>query len=54
MIYIQRQIDYDLETVGETKDRKEARRLLKEYRKLEPSAEFRLSQRPCKEWANRG
>jgi len=52
MIYIQRK-DHQtrqLETVDEFPSRKEARAMLTEYRMSDPSAEYYLSTRPCKDW----
>ena len=53
MIYIQRRGDGYLETVDEFEDAKEAREMLKEYRKSDPSAEYDTSSRPCKDWSER-
>ena len=50
MIYIQRRDRYQLETVDEFPTYKEARAMLREYRMSDPSANYYLSQRPCKAW----
>lgn len=50
MTYIQRKGDGYLETVDEFETRKEAREMLKEYRLSDPSAEYYISSRACKEW----
>jgi len=50
MIYIQRKDSRYLETVDEFDTRKEAREMLKEYRLSDPSAEYYLSSRACKDW----
>lgn len=50
MTYIQRRGNGYLETVDEFDTRKEANAMLKEYRMSDPSAEFYISQRACKEW----
>ena len=52
MNYIQR---YDpqfgtLETVDEFETRKEAREMLAEYRMSDPSANYYISSRACKDW----
>ncbi len=51
--YIQRKDGRQLETVDEFDTRKEARAMLAEYRTADPSAEYYLSSRPCKDWANK-
>lgn len=48
--YIQRKGDNQLETVDEFETYKEAREMVKEYRMSDPTAEFYISQRPCKGW----
>lgn len=57
MIYIQRNGQGYLETVDEVSPadggRKEARRLLAEYRLADPSARYYLSSRPCKAWRDK-
>lgn len=53
MIYIQRRGQGYLETVDEVEDRREARRLVREYRMADPSASYYLSGRPCKAWKER-
>jgi hypothetical protein len=50
MTYIQRKDQYSLETVDEFTTRKEAREMLKEYIMSDPSANYYLSQRACKDW----
>lgn len=50
MVYIQRKGDGYLETVDEFESRKEARRILAEYRMADPTAEHYLSSRACKGW----
>lgn len=50
MKYIQRKGQGYLETVDEFETFKEARAMLKEYRMSDPSAEFYISSRACKEW----
>jgi hypothetical protein len=51
MRYIQRKGDYGyLETVDEFESRKEAIRMLKEYRLGDKSAYFYISQKPCRDW----
>ena len=51
MRYIQRK-DYDgnLETVDEFESRKEAIKMLKEYRLSDQSGYFYISQKPCRDW----
>ena len=51
MIYIQRKGDRQLETVDQATTRKEARRLLKEYRMADPSAHHYTSSRACADWS---
>lgn len=53
--YIQMKSNFGLETVDEfpynnKEERKEAKRCLNEYRISDPSANFYMSSRPCKEW----
>lgn len=48
--YIQRKGDGYLETVGEFDTRGEAREMLAEYRMSDPSAEYYISRRACREW----
>lgn len=50
MIYIQRKDKYGLETVDEFETRREARKMLAEYQFSDHSAEYYLSERPCKAW----
>ena len=52
-VYIQRKSQgFALETVDEFPTFKEARVMLKEYRISDPSAEYYLSSRACKSWAD--
>lgn len=51
--YIQRKDGRQLETVDEFDTRKEARAMLAEYRMSDPYAQYYLSSRPCKDWANK-
>lgn len=53
MIYIQRKDAQHLETVDEVDNRREARRLLSEYRLADPYAHYYLSQRACRAWNER-
>jgi hypothetical protein len=53
MVYIQRKCDYYLETVDEFETRKEAKKMLKEYRLSDNTANFYMSQKPCKAWKER-
>lgn len=50
MYYIQRKDPNHLETVDEFSSFKEAKRMLKEYRLSDYSAEYYISSRACKEW----
>jgi hypothetical protein len=50
MIYIQRRADRQLETVDAFSTIKEARSMLIEYRKADPSATYYMSRRPCNDW----
>lgn len=50
MIYIQRKGNGYFETVDEATSRKEANKLLVEYRMSDPGAEYYASQRACKGW----
>ena len=51
MKYIQRKDDYgNFETVDEFECRKEAIRMLKEYRLGDKSAYYYISQKPCRDW----
>lgn len=50
MIYIQRKGQGYLETVDEFTTRKEARKMLSEYRLSDPSANYYLSSRACRDW----
>jgi len=50
MNYIQRKGDNQLETVDQFETRKEARAMLTEYQISDRSAEYYISQRPCKDW----
>jgi len=49
-VYVQRKGDGYTETVDEFDTRKEAREMLSEYRMADPSANYYLSSRPCKDW----
>ena len=53
--YIQRKDSklHTLETVDEVDKPSEAVKLLREYQMSDPSAEFYISSRPCKDWKNR-
>ena len=51
MVYVQRKDSRYLETVDEFPTWKEARAMVAEYRLADPSADFYLSRRPCKAWA---
>lgn len=53
MVYIQRKDDYSLETVDEFETRKEGKEMLKEYRLSDKTADYYLSQKPCKDWKNK-
>ena len=50
MFYIQRKDSRYLETVDEFTDRKEAVKMIAEYRMSDTSAEYYLSKRCCKAW----
>lgn len=50
MRYINREGDGYRETVDEFDTQKEARAMLREYRILDPTAAFHISQRPCEDW----
>jgi hypothetical protein len=50
MTYIQRKDGRYLETVDEFESFKEARAMVKEYRMSDPSVQYYLSSRACKEW----
>ena len=50
MIYIQRKDSRYLETVDEFETWKEARAMVKEYRLSDPSANYYLSSRSCRDW----
>lgn len=50
MIYIQRRDARYLETVDECTTRREAMRLLAEYRMSDPAGTYYLSRRACKAW----
>ena len=50
MAYIQRRGDGYLETVDEFATRKEARAMLAEYRMEDPSANYYISSRACRDW----
>lgn len=52
MFYIQRKEGRQLETVDEFKCKVEAREMLQEYQLSDRSAEYYLSNRPCKNWRN--
>ena len=49
--YIQRKDPYgNLETVDEFESRKEAIKMLKEYRLSDQSGYYYISQKPCRDW----
>lgn len=50
MFYIQRKGQGYLETVSECKTRKQAREELREYQQSDPSADYYISTRACREW----
>ena len=50
MVYVQRKDSRYLETVDEFETRKEARAMVKEYRLSDPSADYYLSSRACRDW----
>jgi len=51
MRYIQRKsYDGNLETVDEFESRKEAEKMLWEYRRYDTSAFLYISQKPCRNW----
>ena len=50
MTYIQRKDQYQLETVDAFETFKEAREMIEEYRSSDTTADYYLSQRPCKDW----
>ncbi len=50
MKYIQRNGNGHLETVDEFTNRREAIKMLAEYRLSDPSAHYYISQRACKNW----
>ena len=50
--YVQRVGQGYRETVDEFETRKEALEMVREYRVSDPSANFYLSTRPCKDWAD--
>ena len=52
-VYIQRKYQDQIETVDEFSTEKEAREMLQEYQMSDPSAHHYLSNRPCKEWAEK-
>ena len=54
MTYIQYRYRGELETVDEFETRKEARKMLAEYRLAYSEGRLYLSQRPCKEWTQKG
>jgi hypothetical protein len=51
MKYIQRKDRYGLETVDQFEALTEARAMLKEYRMSDGTAEYYISSRACKAWA---
>lgn len=51
MKYIQRKDSYSIETVDEFETLKEAKDMLEEYQLSDYSAEFYISNRACKGWA---
>ena len=50
MYYIQRKDGRQLETVDEFTTYKEARAMVIEYRMCDTSADYYISQKPCKAW----
>ena len=50
MKYIQRKDQYGLETVDQFDTRVEAQEMLEDYKLSDHSAEYYISQRPCKDW----
>ena len=50
MVYVQRRGQGYLETVDEFPSRREARKMLSEYRTSDPSAVYYISSRCCKAW----
>ena len=54
MYYIQRRGDGQLETVDEFTDFSEAKKVVREYRISDASAEYYLSTRACKAWREEG
>jgi hypothetical protein len=52
-VYIQRKGDGYRETVDEFETYQEARKMLLEYRMADPTAIHYLSQRACKDWADK-
>lgn len=50
MFYIQRNGQGQLETVDEFETRKEARAMLYEYQLADPSADYYISSRACRDW----
>ena len=52
MKYIQRKDNNGIETVDEFETMKEARKMVKEYSISDYSADYYISQRPCKDWRN--
>ena len=50
MKYIQRKGNGYLETVDQFETAKEARAMVKEYRLADPSADYYISTRACKDW----
>lgn len=52
MVYIQMKQGNDLETVDQFETRREANKMLKEYRISDPYSCYYTSQRACKHWNN--
>ncbi len=53
MNYIQRKGNGLLETVDEFEKFKEAKAMLAEYRLADPSAQYYISSRACKDWRDK-
>jgi hypothetical protein len=52
MYYVQRNtLSQPLETVDQFDKLKEAREMLREYRLADPSADYYLSTRACRDWS---
>jgi hypothetical protein len=52
--YIQRRDGHNLETVDETESKKDASYLVLEYSIADPSGEYYVSSRACKDWKEKG